>query len=127
MSRSCLAWAFLVAGLAWGATEAAAQDHRFQFDESLIPRFNIPRMAKPPTVDGMINAAEWREAAKVMGVEAGRGRQPADLHLRAAPGLKRPPPRDGHRPGRAPAAVRGSHPRGGNVSRGSEKDAVTPL
>jgi len=68
MRSPCLAWMLLLAGLAWWATAAAAQDYRFQFDESLIPRFNIPRTAKPPAIDGTIGAEEWRAAVKVMGV-----------------------------------------------------------
>ncbi len=38
------------------------------YDEQFIPRFNVPRMSKPPTIDGTIGADEWREAVKVMGV-----------------------------------------------------------
>jgi len=38
------------------------------FDEALIPRLNIPKMSKPPTIDGTIDPAEWHEAAKVMGM-----------------------------------------------------------
>ncbi len=38
------------------------------FDESLIPRFNVPRTARPPTIDGRIDPAEWQAAARVTGV-----------------------------------------------------------
>jgi len=38
------------------------------YAEDLIPRFNIPRMAAPPTIDGTIDAGEWRTATKVMGM-----------------------------------------------------------
>ncbi|MBM4037791.1 MAG: hypothetical protein FJ290_04690 [Planctomycetes bacterium] len=38
------------------------------YDEQFVPRFNVPRMSKPPTIDGTIGADEWREAVKVMGV-----------------------------------------------------------
>ena len=68
MRNACLPSILLLAGLAWWAPAATGQDHRFQFDESFIPRFNIPRMSKPPAIDGRIDAQEWREAAKVMGV-----------------------------------------------------------
>lgn len=38
------------------------------YDEQFVPRFNVPRMSKPPTIDGTIGVDEWREAVKVMGV-----------------------------------------------------------
>lgn len=38
------------------------------YDEQFVPRFNVPRMSKPPTIDGTIGADEWREAVRVMGV-----------------------------------------------------------
>ncbi len=38
------------------------------YDEQFIPRFNVPRMSKPPVIDGTIGPDEWREAVKVMGV-----------------------------------------------------------
>ncbi|MBM4037554.1 MAG: hypothetical protein FJ290_03485, partial [Planctomycetes bacterium] len=49
---------------------AAARVHAggLSYDESLIPRFNIPKMSKPPSIDGTIDPAEWTEAAKVMGM-----------------------------------------------------------
>jgi len=33
-----------------------------------VPAFAIPRMSKPPTLDGKIDADEWREAVAVSGV-----------------------------------------------------------
>jgi hypothetical protein len=51
-----------VASAVWG------NGHKLAFDEEFIPRFNVPRMSKPPAVDGTIGVEEWREAAKVMGV-----------------------------------------------------------
>jgi hypothetical protein len=39
-----------------------------QYDLELVPRFNIPRMAAPPKIDGAIDPAEWRTATKVMGM-----------------------------------------------------------
>lgn len=39
-----------------------------QYDLELVPRFNIPRMATSPKIDGTIDPAEWRTAAKVMGM-----------------------------------------------------------
>ena len=38
------------------------------YDEQFVPRFNVPRISKPPAIDGTIGADEWREAVKVMGV-----------------------------------------------------------
>jgi len=38
------------------------------YDEQFVPRFNVPRISKPPAIDGAIGADEWREAVKVMGV-----------------------------------------------------------
>ena len=56
-------------GMALGLTAGAgAQEKKLTCDEALIPRFNIPKMAHPPKIDGTIDPAEWREAAKVMGM-----------------------------------------------------------
>jgi len=38
------------------------------FPEEEIPRFNIPRMTTPPTIDGVIDDAEWKQAVRVMGM-----------------------------------------------------------
>ncbi|MBM4034683.1 MAG: hypothetical protein FJ291_23310 [Planctomycetes bacterium] len=54
-----------------GATLGAcvtAEAGGLAYDEQFVPRFNVPRMSKPPTIDGTIGADEWREAVKVMGV-----------------------------------------------------------
>lgn len=38
------------------------------FDEAHIPQFNVPQMAAPPKIDGIIDPVEWRDAARVTGV-----------------------------------------------------------
>ena len=58
---ACCAISCLAAGPLWAAG-------KFLFPDELIPRFNVPHMAKPPTIDGKINPDEWREAARVMGM-----------------------------------------------------------
>ncbi len=63
MLNSCVFAAALLCGGGVGG-----QDGKLKFSEELIPRFNIPMMGKPPTIDGRINADEWGEAAKVMGM-----------------------------------------------------------
>ncbi|MGD0094510.1 MAG: glycoside hydrolase domain-containing protein, partial [Planctomycetota bacterium] len=62
----CAAWVGLV--LASVAASSAWAGAKLQFDEEFIPRFNVPRMSKPPTIDGKIEPEEWREAVKVMGM-----------------------------------------------------------
>jgi hypothetical protein len=57
----------LIALLAVGLLPALAQGTKF-FPEEQIPRFNIPQMRTPPTIDGVINEAEWRQAVRVMGM-----------------------------------------------------------
>ncbi len=49
-----------------------------RYDESLIPRFNIPKMSQAPTIDGTINAAEWQSATKVMGMVSTGGLEHKD-------------------------------------------------
>ncbi|MBM4033302.1 MAG: hypothetical protein FJ291_16175 [Planctomycetes bacterium] len=61
--RRLLATIGMVLGLAAGAYSGG-----LSYDEALIPRFNIPRMSKPPRIDGTIDPAEWKESAKVMGM-----------------------------------------------------------
>ncbi len=60
----------LAAGLALAilAGSARAATGGLRYDEGLIPRFNIPRMAPAPTIDGVIDPAEWQSATKVMGM-----------------------------------------------------------
>ena len=60
----------MVLGLAAGTYAGTGG---LRYDEALIPRFNIPKMSKPPTIDGTIDPAEWRESAKVMGMVATGG------------------------------------------------------
>ncbi|MFM9194241.1 MAG: glycoside hydrolase domain-containing protein, partial [Planctomycetia bacterium] len=38
------------------------------YDESLIPRFTIPKATTPPTVNGRIEPGEWKESVQLMGV-----------------------------------------------------------
>ncbi len=52
----------LAAASAWGA------GGKLIYDEGLIPRFNVPKIEKAPKIDGVIDPAEWRQAAKVTGV-----------------------------------------------------------
>ncbi len=59
-----LAATTLVLGLATGARAGGVS----QYDLELIPRFNIPRMAAAPKIDGTIDPAEWRTATKLMGM-----------------------------------------------------------
>jgi hypothetical protein len=33
-----------------------------------VPAFNIPRMSRPPVIDGRIDPQEWAQAVRVMGV-----------------------------------------------------------
>ena len=67
--RSCLAvLAGCLVGMAWTAYRAEAGAGGLTFDEALIPRFNIPKMASPPKIDGTIDPAEWATATKVMGM-----------------------------------------------------------
>lgn len=47
---------------------AGAQEAKLAWPAEFIPRFNVPRLAHPPTIDGAIDEAEWRGAARVMGV-----------------------------------------------------------
>jgi len=49
-------------------TGTLARAGSMAYEERFIPRFNIPRSSHPPTIDGRINADEWREAVRVMGV-----------------------------------------------------------
>ncbi len=58
--------AVLVGLMAWA--DAGAKGGKLLYDEALIPQLNVPRMATPPTIDGTINPAEWRDAVKVMGM-----------------------------------------------------------
>ncbi len=53
--------------LASGLT-VLSQEAKMSFPEELIPRFNIPKMSKPPVADGKIDPEEWKEAVKVMGM-----------------------------------------------------------
>lgn len=55
----------LAAGMAQGAS--------LKYPEEKIPVLNVPRMASPPTVDGVIEPGEWRDAVRVMGVVATHG------------------------------------------------------
>lgn len=56
----------LLATLLWilGSGEAGAR----QVPPDKLSAFNIPRMSKPPTIDGVINADEWKESTAVSGV-----------------------------------------------------------
>ncbi len=38
------------------------------FPDDQVPRFNVPRMAKPPVIDGVIDPTEWQNAMRVMGM-----------------------------------------------------------
>ena len=38
------------------------------FPDSEIPAFNIPKMALPPTIDGVIDENEWKQSVRVMGM-----------------------------------------------------------
>jgi len=58
---------FLVLSVSVGLS-ASALAGGLAYDEQFVPRFNVPRMSRPPTIDGTIGADEWREAVKVMGV-----------------------------------------------------------
>jgi hypothetical protein len=49
-----------------------------QYDQDLIPRFNIPRMTVSPKIDGMIDPAEWKTATKVMGMVSVNGLEHKD-------------------------------------------------
>jgi hypothetical protein len=59
-----LAAGAMVLGLAAGARAGGVA----QYDLELIPKFNIPRMAAPPKIDGTIDPAEWKTATKLMGM-----------------------------------------------------------
>ena len=65
MKNTCM---MIVAGLALAAATTSARGGGLIYDESLVPRLNIPRMQHPPTVDGTIDPAEWKAAARVSGV-----------------------------------------------------------
>lgn len=58
-------WVALCATICFAASSLAGG---LAYDEQFVPRFNVPRMSKSPTIDGTIGADEWREAVKVMGV-----------------------------------------------------------
>ncbi|MEI6519713.1 MAG: glycoside hydrolase domain-containing protein [bacterium] len=45
-----------------------AQEAKYAFPVEDIPQFNTPIMSKPPVIDGNINADEWKESVKLMGV-----------------------------------------------------------
>ena len=38
------------------------------YDEALVPRFNIPKTSKPPTIDGRIEPGEWKDSVQLMGM-----------------------------------------------------------
>ena len=65
MKNTCM---MIVAGIALAAATTSARGGGLIYDESLVPRLNIPRMQHPPTVDGTIDPAEWKAAARVSGV-----------------------------------------------------------
>ncbi len=46
---------------------AAAQTVANVFPPEWVTRMNIPQMSEPPTIDGRINAEEWRESVRLMG------------------------------------------------------------
>ncbi len=64
MKKTCM---MIFACAAFAASTAFAGG-KLAFDEALIPNFNVPQMKTPPKIDGVIDTAEWRDAAKVMGV-----------------------------------------------------------
>jgi len=59
---AALATVTLFSGSALAATGG------LRYAEDMIPRFNITKMAQPPEIDGTIDPAEWKTAAKVMGM-----------------------------------------------------------
>jgi hypothetical protein len=40
----------------------------WKFPEPLVPKFNVPKTDKAPTIDGTVDPAEWNSAVRVMGV-----------------------------------------------------------
>ena len=52
----------LTSPIAWGMSAKGF------FPEDQIPRFNVPRMETPPKIDGVIDADEWRNAVRIMGM-----------------------------------------------------------
>jgi hypothetical protein len=65
MHRNTILSAALLVALWSGVARA---DGGTAFDLELVPRFNIPQMAKPPKIDGAIEPGEWQTATKVMGM-----------------------------------------------------------
>ncbi len=63
-----LATAALLSLLAWPFAPAAWSQATKFFPEEQIPRFNIPKMTSRPTIDGVIDEAEWRQAVRIMGM-----------------------------------------------------------
>lgn len=68
----------MTVGLALGLATGARAGGIGQYDTDLVPRFNIPKLSTPPKIDGMIDPAEWRSAAKLMGVVSVNGLEHKD-------------------------------------------------
>jgi hypothetical protein len=56
----------MLATLASIGTVWSADDYGLPQEQ--MPEFEIPRMSKPPAIDGAIDAGEWKEAAAMSGV-----------------------------------------------------------
>ena len=69
MGRHRRALAVLAAALC-----VPAQAEKYVFDHALVPKLNVPRISKPPTIDGTIGPDEWRQAVKVMGMVRTHGK-----------------------------------------------------
>lgn len=65
MFRSAYFFAPLLALTGALASTAMAND---MFPADQIPIYNVPKMKEAPTIDGTINADEWRDSVRLMGV-----------------------------------------------------------
>jgi hypothetical protein len=59
--------ALTLSGSLFVVSPARGQTTANVFPPEWVTRMNIPRMSQPPTIDGRIDAEEWREAVRLMG------------------------------------------------------------
>ena len=64
--RTRRVWIHAIAFVTLTTAAWAGGKHRFPAEQ--IPRFNIPKMTTPPTIDGTIDADEWKQAVRITGM-----------------------------------------------------------